>query len=94
MAHYHAVENKKPVFNAKEEVEALNQEFARATRGIRDNSKGTQLKTWQVEYAYLVNEITAGPAYIGPKHVDNAKRLISEIFSARNDPNFENKAKQ
>lgn len=66
-------------------VEDLTERFAKATKGIRNNTRGTQLHKWQSDFAYYVNDITSGPTYIAPKIIDNANRFIDGIIKARKE---------
>lgn len=73
-------------------VEDLSERFLDATtdrvgpkRIRRNNSKGTPLYKSQVEFAYMVNEITSGPTYIAPKIIDNASRFIDSINKQRQE---------
>ena len=73
-------------------VEDLSERFLDATtdrvgpkRIRRNNTKGTQLYKWQVEFAYMVHEITSGPSYIAPKIIDNANRFIDGIIKQRQE---------
>jgi hypothetical protein len=73
-------------------VEDLSERFLDATtdrvgpkRIRRNNAKGTQLHKWQVEFAYMVHEITSGPSYIAPKIIDNANRFIDGIIKQRQE---------
>lgn len=66
-------------------VEDLSERFAKATKGIRNNVRGTQLHKWQSDFAYFVNDIVSGPTYIAPKIIDNANRFIDGIIKARKE---------
>jgi hypothetical protein len=66
-------------------VEDLTERFAKATKGIRNNTRGTQLHKWQSDFAYFVNEIVSGPTYIAPKIIDNANRYIDSIIKQRKE---------
>lgn len=68
-------------------VEDLTERFAKATKGIRNNTRGSQLHTWQTNFAYFLNEIVSGPTYIAPKIIDNANRYIDGIIKQRKDDN-------
>lgn len=77
-----------------EVVEDLSARFLKATtdrftgkpaKGARNNSRGTQLHKWQVEFAYMIHEITSGPSYIAPKIIDNASRFIDVIIKQRKE---------
>jgi hypothetical protein len=66
-------------------VEDLTERFAKATKGLRNNTRGTQLHKWQSDFAYYVNEIVTGPVYIAPKIIDNANRYIDGIIKQRKE---------
>lgn len=66
-------------------VEDLTERFAKATKGMRNNTRGTQLHKFQVDFAYFVNEIVSGPTYIAPKIIDNANRFIDNIIKQRKE---------
>lgn len=66
-------------------IEDLSDRFAKATKGIRDNKRGTQLNKWQTDFAYFQNEIVSGPSYIAPKIIDNANRFIDGIIKQRKE---------
>lgn len=66
-------------------VEDLTERFAKATKGIRNNTRGTVLHKWQTDFAYYVNEIVSGPTYIAPKIIDNANRFIDGIIKQRKE---------
>lgn len=73
-------------------VEDLSERFLNATtdrvgpkRIRRNNAKGTNLHKLQVEFAYMINEITSGPTYIAPKIIDNCNRFIDGIEKQRQE---------
>jgi hypothetical protein len=66
-------------------VEDLSERFGKATKGVRNNARGTRLYKWQVDFAYFVHEIVSGPTYIAPKIIDNANRFIDGIIKIRKD---------
>jgi hypothetical protein len=66
-------------------VEDLSDRFAKATKGIRDNSAGGQLYKWQVDFSYLVHEVVSGPTYIAPKIIDHTNRFIDSIIRFRRE---------
>lgn len=68
-------------------VEDLSERFAKATKGIRNNTRGTTLHKWQSDFAYFVNDIVSGPTYIAPKIIDNANRYIDGIIKQRKEEN-------
>lgn len=64
----------------------LNNSFAKAMRTFpsRNNSAGSPLYNFQVEFSYLLDEIQRGPIYIMSKRISEANALIAEV-SAYND---------
>jgi len=66
-------------------VEDLAERFVKATKGLRNNSRGTSLHKWQTEFAHYVHEIVSGPSYIAPKIIDNANRYVDGIIKHRKD---------
>jgi len=65
----------------------VNSIFAKATMelckflGSRSNVRGTILHDTQVEYAYIVKNITGGPNYIAPKYVSKIEALVEKIYA-------------
>jgi hypothetical protein len=63
----------------------VNGIFSRSTTelskvfGSKNNTRGSILHDTQVEYCYLVKNITAGPDYIAPKFVSKVESLIEKI---------------
>lgn len=49
--------------------------------GSRANNKGTELYDYQVEFAYLMREITDGPIYIAPKYLTKIDELVLSMYS-------------
>jgi hypothetical protein len=66
-------------------VEYLNRAFANAMHkagaklGDKDNSKGTVLYDYQVEFCYLIDSIQRDPSYIVPKKIQEANDLIARL---------------
>jgi hypothetical protein len=61
-------------------VTFLTNAFDNATRSLgHKNTRGTKLYDLQCEFTWLIHEITNGPYYIVPKHIQTVKELISEI---------------
>ena len=66
-------------------VEYLNRSFAYTLQkasdrlGTRDNSKGTLLYQYQVDFCYLINSIERDPGYIGNKNIQEANALIERL---------------
>ena len=48
----------------------------------RDNAKGTKLYKFQVDFCYLIDEITRGPMYIVPKRIQATNALIGRLENA------------
>lgn len=72
-------ENQKPI-NIDQTAAYLSAAFANATRKFKGrNHKGTELYDYQVEFCWLIHEITAGPPYIAPVPIQQANDLITEI---------------
>lgn len=66
--------------NTTQVVKYLNHAFAKAARtfGSR-NGRGTDLYGFQVEFCYLIHDITNGPKYILPKAIAQANELITLV---------------
>lgn len=67
-------------------VEYLNRAFANALYKAgekigRDNSKGTALYGYQVDFCYLIDSIQRDAAYIVPKKIQEANALIEQLES-------------
>ncbi len=58
------------------------QEKAKPTIG-KDNTKGSKLYKFQVDFCYLVDEIMRGPTYIIPKRIQATNALIARLENAR-----------
>lgn len=72
-------ENQKPI-NIEQTAAYLSVAFANATRKFGSkNHKGTELYDLQVEFCWLMHEITAGPPYIAPIPIQEANDLIARI---------------
>lgn len=57
--------------------------FNNATSGMgRDAVKGTKLYTYQVDFAYFLNEIQRGATYIIPKVIADCNDFINGIMEA------------
>lgn len=73
----------------------VNNIFLRASNdlckflGSRSNVRGSILHDLQVEYAYIVKNITAGPEYIAPKFVSKIESLIEKVYSFINEAKSE-----
>jgi len=72
----------KPI-NTTQVIEYLGRAFeAASTRFDNRKSKvvrGTQLYQYQVDFAYLLNEIKLGPVGLVPKVISDANALIVEM---------------
>jgi hypothetical protein len=44
-----------------------------------DNSKGTTLYQYQVDFCYLIDSIQRDPSYIAPKRIQEANELIANL---------------
>jgi hypothetical protein len=70
-------------------VEYLNRAFANAVYkagenlGTRDNSKGSVLYDYQVEFSYLIDSIQRDPSYSAPKMIQDANTLIEQLENER-----------
>lgn len=70
--------------NVEQVVQFLSRAFSNAMNKAsnvlgRDNSRGTKLYEYQVEFCYLVDEILRGPVYIVPVHIQSANELIAKL---------------
>ena len=45
----------------------------------RDNTVGTKLYEYQVDFSYIINDIVNGPQCLEPKEIVKAHKLIQEI---------------
>lgn len=45
----------------------------------RDNARGTKLYKFQVDFCYMIDEITRGPTYIVPKRIQATNALIARL---------------
>lgn len=78
-------------FDVNQSVRYLNAAFARATQGlgkavrIKDKDKNkyvtTRLYDAQVDFCYMVNEITRGPKYFVPKLIADCNKMIEQLQS-------------
>ena len=61
-------------------VNYLNHAFARAIQPLGyKNTKGTDLYTYQVDFAYMIDNIQRSPTYIVSKIITECNRLIDTI---------------
>jgi hypothetical protein len=59
-------------------IKQLSSAFYKATRGAGEKAvHGTNLFKLQVEFAYLVDSIKRGPAYIAPKLISVCNEFIN-----------------
>lgn len=72
-------------YHTQRTIDDLNTRFAKATKGIRDNTCGSQLHKWQVDFAYMIDDIMRGPGYITPKVADNTSHFIDGIVKIRRE---------
>lgn len=79
-----------PQINIKAVSTELSQRFTDVTRSARNNSKGTHLYDWQVEFSYLMDNIQRGPKYIVPKYVSIAHHFINTVDAAIKTQGFNN----
>jgi hypothetical protein len=45
----------------------------------RNPSKGSELKQFQEDYSYIINEIVLGPNYFASKYISDANEVIAKI---------------
>lgn len=74
----------KKKINVEKVVKYLSHTFSKAQQQAivavgNKNSKGTALYEFQVEFAYLIDHIQRGPAYIAPKKISEANELIERL---------------
>ena len=74
----------KKKINVEKVVKYLNHTFSKALQQAivavgNKNGKGTSLYEFQVEFAYLIDHIQRGPAYIAPKKISEANELIERL---------------
>lgn len=71
--------------NVHSTISHLNKSFGNTIQklchvtGIRTPVPGTEAYKFQVEYSYLINDVSRAPQYIVPKHVQNVHDLICKI---------------
>ena len=61
---------------------SATQRAVRARVLSRDNGKGSELHTLQVEFCYMQADIARGPSYIVPKRISEANELIDSLVAA------------
>lgn len=87
---FNQVRDPAPVINVRAACAELSQRFTDVTRAARNNSKGTHLYDWQVEFSYIIDNIMRGPKYIVPKYVSVAHHMINTIDSSIKSNTFNN----
>lgn len=68
--------------DVKQVVDYLNGAFSKASEPFGPRSKavvGTALYQHQVDFAYLIDDIERGPAYIRAKKIQEANDLIAQM---------------
>ena len=70
--------------NIDQVVHYLNRAFFNAQQKAKnkvgvDNSKGTVLYQYQVDFCYLINSIQRDPAHVAVKQIQEANNLIAEL---------------
>lgn len=74
-----------PSLNTKEQVKKLNDAFHHVTRSMgKNNVKGTTLYQYQVDFAYLLDNIERGPTFQIPFLIYQAENLIRTIAATNN----------
>ena len=58
------------------------QDKAKLTIG-KDNTRGSKLYKFQVDFCYLIDEIMRGPTYIIPKRIQETNTLITRLENAK-----------
>ena len=75
----------KPAIDSDRAVRHLNRNFAKAIRdqpgkAMKDkNGVPNKLFQYQVDFAYMIDEIQRGPIYLMPKVIADANELITKI---------------
>ena len=74
----------KKKINVGQVVKYLNHAFSKAQQQAQPavgnkNVRGTPLHDYQVEFAYLIDDIERGPTYIAPKKISEANELIERL---------------
>jgi len=73
--------------SVSEDVATLKQSFDRlvwkamTTFGF-DNSRGTMIYNYQVEYTYLINSIERDSSFVAKKQVHKVRELVDEFRAA------------
>jgi len=75
--------NSLPNFNAELHVKELNERFGRLIKNLGPNNrKGTERYSFEVSFAYALNEIDQSPTYMQGKMFDKASSIVSKLISA------------
>lgn len=75
----------KPAIDSDRVVRHLNRNFDKAIRemggkALKDkDGNPNKLYLYQVEFAYMIDEIQRGPVYLMPKIIADANELITKI---------------
>jgi len=81
-------ETKETVLDIKQIVDFLNHAFRQASQGMgkatrsKDGTKSVLYQA-QIDFCYLIDEITRGPTYIVPKIVTDANELIAKLIELK-----------
>lgn len=71
--------------NTKDQIKKLNDSFHHVTRSLgKNNSKGTLLYDYQVDFAYLLDSIEHGPVFQIPFLINKAEQHIRNISTQIN----------
>ena len=67
-----------------EKVEQLNRSFAYTLQKAKkrlgqDNTKGTAIHKYQVDFCYLIDSIQREPSFSAPPLIQEAKELIEKL---------------
>lgn len=60
-------------------VRHLSRNFSVITKDLGRAVKGNALYNYQIEFAYMIDEIQRGPEYLAPKVIADANELIATI---------------
>lgn len=66
-------------YQIEKSINELSYRFSKATRGVRDNTRGSRLHGWQVDFMYHVHGIRTSPSYIVPKYITNATEFVDSV---------------
>lgn len=71
----------------KQSVAALSAAFSKATDywPAHKNHKGTELYNLQIDFCWIMREITDGPVYIVPARIQEANELIAKANKLQRD---------